>query len=138
MERSCPNCGEVLAEEMFGPRIRKSYKGKIYTSLRKYCRKCRYKIERHDIKPEDVRRRRLARKLRAIELLGGKCVKCGYNKNPYVLDFNHKEGHIKEFSPSRIIQKRAWDLVVKELAKCELLCANCHREYTFREYYTEG
>ena len=70
-------------------------------------------------------------KCRAIQLLGGKCQRCGYNKCIAALDFHHKDGEEKENNIGTIIQ--TWSKVAKELHKCELLCSNCHRELHWRE-----
>ena len=80
-----------------------------------YCNNCNIKI------------RRGRRKLAAIHLLGGKCQRCGWKENPFVLEFHHKDDN-KEFSISNNIN-RAWDVIKKEVLKCELLCANCHRAH---------
>lgn len=71
-------------------------------------------------------------KLRAIKYLGGKCKKCGYDKCIQALDFNHLKN--KKIALSRFLMKK-WDRVKKELDKCELLCANCHREYHYSQKY---
>ena len=65
-----------------------------------------------------------------IEKLGGKCLKCGENKF-YLLDFHHrnpeeKEGELSDFSKGYNLDK-----FFEELQKCDLLCANCHREYHY-------
>lgn len=65
------------------------------------------------------------RKLRAIKLLGGKCIDCGYNKHPAALQFHHLNPEEKEFNWTKMRLKR-WDKIEKELQKCILLCANCH------------
>lgn len=68
----------------------------------------------------------------AILLKGGKCIKCGYNRCPAALDFHHiipeeKEGNLKD------LFSRNWATIEKEIDKCILLCANCHRA----EHYNE-
>ena len=58
---------------------------------------------------------------------------CGYNKNLYALDFAHKNKEIKLFSISIAISKRyGKEKIRKETEKCRLLCANCHREETYK------
>lgn len=72
------------------------------------------------------RRRKIRQK--AIEFLGGKCMKCGYNKYQEVLEFHHRNPSKKDFN---ILSKgycRSWERVKNEIIKCDLLCANCHRE----------
>ena len=65
-------------------------------------------------------------KLRAIEYKGGKCECCGYNRNIAALEFHHLDTSEKDFGISDT--HHSWDDTVKELDKCILVCANCHRE----------
>ena len=60
-------------------------------------------------------------------MLGGKCSKCGYNKCLSALDFHHNRGK-KEGHLSRLIKDFSKQKSLKEIKKCILLCANCHRE----------
>ena len=64
----------------------------------------------------------------AIEHAGGKCMKCGYNKYPEVLEFHHKDPSQKSFGIGQKGLTRSWQKVKAEIEKCNLLCANCHRE----------
>lgn len=79
---------------------------------------------------EKVHKRKMARrkklKKEVIELFGGKCSSCGYNKCIDALDFHHREN--KEESMSRLIKNNCREKILKEAKKCILLCANCHRE----------
>lgn len=70
--------------------------------------------------------RRLRTKLKAIELLGGKCVRCGYKEHPAALEFHHKIPQLKNFEINTVANK-SWNKIHGELLKCELLCSNCHR-----------
>jgi len=83
-------------------------------------------IKEYSIKA--VARRRKKIRTMAIEHLGGKCVKCGYNKYPEALEFHHRNPLEKEFNVSSKGHCRSWERVKKEIEKCDLLCANCHRE----------
>ena len=74
----------------------------------------------------------LRRKAKAIgiERLGGCCKKCG-NSKLYLLDFHHrnpeeKDGELSDFSKGYNLDK-----FFNELNKCDLLCANCHREFHY-------
>lgn len=71
-------------------------------------------------------------KLKAIDFLGGKCVKCGYDKCSNALEFHHVDDR-KEFGISKKGYTKSWKKIKNELKKCVLLCANCHRE----EHYDE-
>ena len=58
-------------------------------------------------------------------------MKCGYNKCLAAMEFHHRDPSEKEFAFSRY-RNTSWDknkdTVLTELDKCDLLCANCHRE----------
>jgi len=75
-----------------------------------------------------VATRRKKLKALAIEYKGGKCLFCGYNKCNDVLDFHHIISKEKEFGLSVRGLTRSWNKIKKELDKCVLVCANCHRE----------
>lgn len=69
------------------------------------------------------------RKLKLIEMSGGACNICGYNKNYSALQFHHLNRSNKVFClDSRKLSNTNWDSIVKEWEKCQLLCANCHVE----------
>ncbi len=72
-----------------------------------------------------TRIRRAKAKLKGIELLGGKCNRCGFNGHPAALHFHHIDPTKKEFNIGPFCNKK-WEIVEKEIRKCELLCANCH------------
>lgn len=84
--------------------------------------------DRRDYLIKAVAKRRKRLKEMAIELKGGKCMFCGYRKTSAALDFHHIDGKTKEFGISLDGITRSWQRVSKELEKCVLVCANCHRE----------
>jgi YHS domain-containing protein len=67
------------------------------------------------------------RKLHFVNLLGGKCSKCGYDKNYAALAFHHLDPSKKE-SQIAPLQQHSIEWVEKEVKKCILLCHNCHAE----------
>jgi hypothetical protein len=78
-------------------------------------------------RPKNRRERLL--KVAAIKLEAG-CADCGYNQYACALDFDHVRGE-KLFDLSRSKDK-SWSLVSEEIAKCEVVCAICHRVRTFK------
>ena len=75
-----------------------------------------------------VAKRRRVLKERAVEYMGDKCQCCGYDEPLGVLDFHHLDPTTKEFGISARGMTRSWEKIQKELDKCILVCANCHRE----------
>jgi hypothetical protein len=56
------------------------------------------------------------------------CDECGYNKHGAVLDYHHKDPTTKISNVSDLIGRNGtWTQIKEEIAKCTLLCANCHR-----------
>lgn len=55
-------------------------------------------------------------------MLGGKCVRCGATEN---LEFDHIDPSTKVFAVCAGLDK-AWDVLVEEASKTQLLCKPCH------------
>lgn len=73
---------------------------------------------------------RWAKKIKAIEQLSGKCTKCGIT-NPIVMEFHHPNED-KEDTICDILHK-PWNVMVKEIEKCILLCRRCHMIHHFSD-----
>ena len=73
----------------------------------------------------------------AVDMFGGKCQMCGYNKCINALEFHHVEKNHKEEKPSYIIMRWSWKRALEELKKCILICSNCHREIHYTERNVE-
>jgi len=68
-------------------------------------------------------------KQRIIDAMGKKCQICGYNKCNNALTLHHIDPTKKELSFGNLrANPKSWELVIKELRKCVLLCSNCHME----------
>tara|TARA_R110000851_G_scaffold330585_1_gene503571 strand:+ start:99 stop:719 length:621 start_codon:yes stop_codon:yes gene_type:complete len=100
------------------------YRRRKGTDLSPYCKAC--------TKEQTIERQR-ALKLRAVAYKGGRCEKCGYDKCPGAFDFHHTDPTEKEFSIAPKMRKGWTQELVRELDKCALLCATCHREEHWEE-----
>lgn len=58
------------------------------------------------------------------------CIDCGFNAHPAALDFDHLPGSEKRRQISRMIQSHR-NTLLREIAKCEIVCSNCHRIRTW-------
>lgn len=73
---------------------------------------------------QKVRREKLRQQLAEYKATLS-CTTCG-ESDPVVLQFHHHNDD-KKHSVSRLLQKAsAWETIMKEIAKCTVLCANCH------------
>jgi len=71
----------------------------------------------------------LDRKKTLVDLKGGKCKICGYDKNYSALCFHHRDPKEKTFKlDSRKLSNTNWASLLLEIDKCDLLCSNCHME----------
>lgn len=86
------------------------------------------KLTKKERSVEAVQTRRKKVKQMAVDYKGGCCQKCGYDKCISALEFHHLDPTEKDFSISVDGNTRSWDIIKKELDKCILVCANCHRE----------
>lgn len=68
-----------------------------------------------------------------VNYLGGKCMRCGYNKCYRALEFHHRDPSTKEFGIATG-EGRSWKRLEPELKKCDLLCSNCHAEVEEENY----
>ena len=56
------------------------------------------------------------------------CVDCG-EADPVVLEFDHVRDKVANVS-ALIHAQRPWGVILEEIEKCQVRCANCHRRKT--------
>jgi hypothetical protein len=63
------------------------------------------------------------------------CADCGHRYPFYVMDFDHRQASEKRFNIGRDALRGSCSLdeLRNEIAKCDVLCANCHRARTHRQ-----
>lgn len=55
------------------------------------------------------------------------CQKCGEN-HPATIDFHHRDPNEKDSSVATLVQRAAAkEVILAEIAKCDVLCCKCHR-----------
>jgi hypothetical protein len=64
------------------------------------------------------------------------CSRCGED-HPACLQFHHRDPKAKDVSVANAV-RRGWsrERILRELAKCDVLCANCHFKHHAREAIT--
>lgn len=85
-----------------------------------------------DIRRSNINRRMALRTNVLVYLLKHPCVDCG-EPDPIVLDFDHQDDKVSNVS-TMIRDVLAWDTIEREIAKCEVRCANCHRRKTATDF----
>jgi transposase-like protein len=89
----------------------------------------RHKIKRQAVATE--RKYKLYEHLQRIKTQA-RCKYCGEN-HPAVLQFHHRDPREKEFDVSSFVyhQKGGLKKLEAEIAKCDVLCANCHLKHHY-------
>lgn len=78
---------------------------------------------------ENIYKRGWRRKQKLVDLSGGSCKRCGYNKNIKVLTFHHIDPSQKSFGLSvNNLWSKKWEIILEEFKKCDMYCQNCHME----------
>jgi hypothetical protein len=129
--KRCGTCKQVKPLEDFN-RMTRSKDGRQGS-----CRDCNkaYHYAHHERHLAQIARRnkriREENRDRMIEYLRGHpCVDCG-ERDIVVLEFDHLRD--KRWNIGAMISHNCeWARILEEIAKCEVVCANCHRRRTAR------
>jgi len=78
----------------------------------------------------DYQRRLRRIKKQSFQELKDKCSVCGYDKCKWALHFHHVDASTKSFGLA-IARDLPLEKLQEEIAKCVILCANCHAEEEF-------
>jgi hypothetical protein len=112
--KQCTDCQEVKPTTNF-------YKSPSHSQgVMCYCKDC---FNKRAIK------RWIKRKTDAIIYKGSSCQRCGLHlqdSHYAVFEFHHLN-HVEKGSDWSKLRLKSWTAIKKELDKCLLLCANCHR-----------
>ena len=134
MTKICPSCKEEKDIEEFNLSKRHS------DGRQSYCRSCRKTYDAaHFVRDRNriVTRHYSRRKRNQLWFLEYrktlKCEECGEN-HPATLDFHHKDPSQKDFDVSVLVTSdRSLETIKREIAKCKVLCSNCHRKLHWEE-----
>jgi hypothetical protein len=92
------------------------------------CKECACEIVK-------VGQRKRRREFRDVVLTHKSNIPCPDCKQSYpscVMDFDHRPGETKAFEISQMLGKVSMETLEAEIAKCDIVCANCHRIRTHR------
>lgn len=128
--KNCSRCRQELPLDQF------SWKKKN-VSRQPYCKECNksYHKEHYQQNKQDyinkakVTQKKLISKIDEIKRTTP-CSDCHKLFNPWQMDFDHREN--KEFGICKALRRQGigWKRLQKEIVKCDLVCANCHRNRT--------
>lgn len=133
MVKRCPRCERNLPAECFNKHKKRGLQG--------YCKECNASYSanayanningtKDKIKARAVSDRIRTKNVIYDYLLQNPCVDCE-ESDPIVLDFDHIDPILKKSTISELVNSGApLTKILKEIEKCEIRCANCHRRRT--------
>ena len=133
-DQQCYRCGALKPAKEF------AWRRKARNQRDSFCRPCRAAYHREHylankqryVDQARAQKRRLALERTKFLIDFFKthvCVDCGEG-DPVVLEFDHLRD--KSFDIAQALPYRSWQSILAEIAKCEVVCANCHRRRTAR------
>jgi len=140
MNKECYRCGKTYLLEEF-PVNRRNKDGRHHL-----CKECKNYENRHAYRSRDkikrynktAHQKRKERYYRILDKNAQKvCEECGYTSNYWApFDFHHRDPSTKECQLSSMVRHKE-ETIVKEIAKCIVLCSNCHRLLHYKEQINE-
>ena len=128
--KRCRKCGETKPLDAF-------HRWNRGDGRQPWCKSCRKDYDRAYFHANKHRRRPRAEvhaEFRAWfeALKSGPCADCGGTFAPEAMHWDHRPGTVKLRDVANIARQHARRLVLAEIAKCDLVCANCHAARTAR------
>jgi hypothetical protein len=136
MTKRCPRCTETKPLDAFGLNRRRT------DGHSSYCRPCAKEVSAIHMRANRDRRRaanraaqhRTRRKHKALlfrYLSDHPCTDCG-ESDPVVLDLHHIGPKVLPVT-DMVRGAFSWSVIQAEIAKCVVVCANCHRRRHHRQ-----
>jgi hypothetical protein len=129
--KKCSRCKESKPISEFGPNRRRG------DGLQTDCKLCKKDLNKQYYAETRASRKELRRRARKerydyiAKIKSVPCADCKIQYIPYVMDFDHvqgdKVGNISQMCNDAV----KWEKLLEEIAKCDIVCANCHRIRTF-------
>jgi len=126
--KTCTSCKQEKSLDSFG--FRNKSKG-LLASKCKQCQKEYYAVRWASGKIKESNYQAKAKRVKAAQdylwgiLIQSKCWDCG-ERNPIVLEFDHLKDKTKDVS-KMVSQNYGVETIRKEVNKCDVVCANCHK-----------
>ena len=132
--KTCSKCKQELSLDNFG----KKRKG-----FQPYCRTCTqinsraYYAANREYHKAQIAKRTIRYRKELKELIrsikeASPCLDCNVSFPWYVMDFDHVTGDKYKDISAMVSNLNSKQKVLDEIAKCELVCSNCHRVRTFQ------
>ena len=122
--KTCTKCSVRSPVDNF--RLKSGYRENV-------CKKCRNSAANRKTAWKDMPSVDAKHAFVTAAKLSAGCYHCGYKEHPAALQYDHIDPSTKKKSIASCMGS-AWTVLINEMAKCRVLCANCHNihHYGFR------
>lgn len=140
--KTCGRCNQEKDESCFNK------KGKGLTSHCKECLK-EYRVQycsnpvnyakhiKTSLAAREIRKKKYTNIINNLKSVP--CADCKNSFDPICMDFDHLDGKDKEYNVSRMVSEtHSLTNILNEIAKCEVVCSNCHRLRTLHRRTNAG
>lgn len=113
-------------------------------SYHNYCRSChcerqkKYYRDNPGIRRQQYKDRKKEIREFIVAEKNKPCLDCGKSYPYYVMDFDHVRGKKKFLLSVSASKSRSIESLKTEIAKCDVVCSNCHRIRTFTRLLPDG
>lgn len=127
--KKCPKCNvnKVLSDFAWKNKARDKYATNCKECHREYTKGHYYSNKEYYLLKGSKQRIRKSEYIRNFR--DKPCTDCGQTFPYYMMEFDHRDPEDKKFSIARM-NAYSWKQINDEIAKCDIVCANHHRERT--------
>lgn len=132
--KECKKCRQIKITSEFAKSIRRK------DGLQSWCKLCvkendhlRYMEDKKKHRSWNMSRRDKYYDMVTAYLHKHPCVDCTEG-DPIVLEFDHRDPTIKDGEVTKLLSYASWERIKAEMDKCDIVCANCHRKRTAKQF----
>lgn len=133
--KRCPKCNTSKEHAEFAKAANRA------DGLQSLCKACKRALDKdlYSKHPEAYYKRNLKARLALTEFIRAAksrpCADCKQSFPFPVMEFDHLPGVDKKFNISKAVTGGSKSLLLIEIDKCEVVCANCHRMRTWNRRF---
>jgi hypothetical protein len=134
ISKTCSKCKKTKPVQQFSKSSRRK------DGRQDWCKECtriRDKERYHESKEQHKKwnKTRVDKNFNKVTdyLCTNKCADCG-ESDPVVLEFDHRDPSKKVDDIANMIRYASWKRIEKEMKKCDVVCANCHKRRTAKKF----
>lgn len=127
----CPRCKELKPLDLFSKKSNSDDERQAYCTVCNKEQKARWYKRNRESQLVAIRERKRGLRAFVSELKKLPCTDCGNSFHPVAMDFDHTSNDKVRTVSDLVKLGVSKENLLKEIAKCDLVCSNCHRVRTW-------